>query len=120
MNKWTTVESIQNEFRSCFPALKLEFFVCKQSLESAYTDSNKLQPEYVFAFENDDFLDDGIEINSSDKVIEVEERFYEKYGLCAQIFFKSNNKWIQSVKSDHYSLLRLERELGFLEYPLLL
>ena len=113
INKWTTVGSIQRAFSSFFPAFKLELFLCKHNKESLYTDNKKLKPEYIIASDNQSILNCNIEINSADKVLDIEKMFYEKYGLCAQIFFKCKNGWIQTVKSDHYSLKRLEWELGF-------
>lgn len=120
INKWTTVGSIQREFSSFFTAFKLEFFLCKHNLESLYPDNEKLKPEYIIASNNQYILNCNIEINSADKVRDIEKMFYEKYGLCAQIFFKCNNRWIQTVKSDHYSLQRLEWELGFSKDSVLL
>ena len=92
---------------------KLEFFLCKHSQESLYPDNEKLKPEYIIASNNQYILNREIEITSADKVRDIEKMFYEKYGLCAQIFFKCKNRWIQTVRSDHYSLKRLEWELGF-------
>jgi hypothetical protein len=113
INKWTSVGSIQCAFSSFFPAFKLEFYLCKRSQESVYPDNEKLKSEYIVSSNNKSILGCTIEINSTDKVRDIERMFYEKYGLCAQIFFKCRNRWMQTVKSDHYSLKRLEWELGF-------
>jgi hypothetical protein len=113
VNKWTTVGSIQRAFSSLFPAFKLEFFLCKHSQESLYPDKEKLKPEYIIASNSQYILNREIKITSADKVTDIEKMFYKKYGLCAQIFFKCKNKWIRTVRSDHYSLKRLEWELGF-------
>ena len=113
INKQTTVERIQREFRSIFPGLKVEFYLCKQGVRPEYPESKKLHPQFLIASKNPQLLNSEIEINSSDKVNDIERMFYKKFGLCAQIFFRSNNKWVQTIKSDHYSLRRLRRELGF-------
>lgn len=109
----TTVEGIQREFRSLFPGLKLEFYSGKPGVRPGYPDTKKLHPQYLIASKNPYILNSDIEINSSDKVSEIEKMLFEKFGFYAQIFFKSNSRWIQTVKSDHYSLRRLRRELGF-------
>jgi hypothetical protein len=120
INKWTTIEAVQREFRSCFPGLKLEFYSCTQGLRSVYPDGKKPHPQYLIASNNQYDLNSNIIINSSDRVCEIEKMFYDKFGLCAEIFFKGHNRWIQTVKSDHYSLRRLRRELGFSQDFLLL
>jgi hypothetical protein len=120
VNKWTTVGSIQLAFNTFFPAFKLEFFLCKYNQESLFPDNEKLKPEYVISSDDKNILSRDIEIDSANKVRDIEKMFYEKYGLCAQIFFKCKNKWIQTVKSDHYSLKRLEWELGFSRHFVLL
>ena len=120
INKRTTIESIQREFRNFFPGLKLEFFLCKQGMRSVYPDSKRLDPKSLIASKSQHILDGEIRINSSDKVSEIEKMFYARFGLCAQIFFKSNNGWMQTVMSDHYSIRRLRRELGFSKDFLLL
>jgi hypothetical protein len=113
INKWTTVGSIQRAFSTFFPAFKLEFFLCKRNQESLFPENQKLKPDYLITSDSQSILNCNIEIDSADKVRDIEKMFYDKYGLCAQIFFKCKNKWIQTVKSDHYSLKRLEWELGF-------
>ena len=120
MNKWTTVGNVQRAFSSRFPAFKLEFFLCKHNQESFYSDNEKLKPEYIISYDNKSILNCNIEINSADKVRDIKKMFYEKCGLCAQIFFKSKNRWIRTVKSEHYSLKRLEWELGFSRHFVLL
>jgi hypothetical protein len=120
INKWTTLGSIQRAFSTFFPAFKLEFYKGKYNQDSLFSDNEKLKPEYIITCDNQNNLSPDIEIDSANKVRDIEKMFYEKYGLCAQIFFKCKNKWIQTVKSDHYSLKRLEWELGFSRNSVLL
>jgi hypothetical protein len=120
INESSTVGTIQRAFSSLFPGFKLEFFLFKRSPESLYPDNEKLKPEYSIASTDQSILNRDIEICSTDKIRDIEKMFYEKYGLCAQIFFKCKNRWIQTVKSDHYSLKSLEWELGLSRKSLLL
>jgi len=113
VNKWTTVGSIQRAFSALFPGFKLEFYLCKHCQESSYPNNQKLKPEYIVTSNSQYILNREIEITSADKVRDIEKMFYEKYGLCTKIFFKCKNRWIQTVRSDQYSLKRLEWELGF-------
>src|SRR5918996_5592272 len=94
ISKSTTVGSIQRAFTSFFPAFKLEFYSCKPNQQSVFPDSERLKPEYLIAADNKSISNCNIEIDSRDKVRDIEKKFYEKYGLCAQIFFKCKNRWI--------------------------
>ncbi len=99
-----TLKEVKQEFNQKFPHLKLEFY------EGEHVDG---KPSHA-SLQLDDSLSIGevrnkheegeLGIDGRLKVSTLENRFWEKYGLNVQVFRHSGNLWLQTTKTDHWTL----------------
>lgn len=100
----STIKEVQDAFSKAYPDLKIEFYKKPHS-------ENRLSPEkYKIAAEDADALQTiftnkaGIDISKSRTVAEFEKDFFETQGIAAQVFRRSGNIWLQTSKTDDWTL----------------
>ena len=99
-----TITSIQTEFNSKFPYLKLEFYdeaheVGEGSKTKFLIDVNQtIKAVRTIHTEGD------LSINGHLKVSTLEQNFAEMYGLNVQVFRNSNGLWLQTTSTDEWTL----------------
>lgn len=99
-----TIRSIQAEFNSKFPYLKLEFYdqpheVGEGSQVKSLIDVNQTIGEVRTIHTQGD-----LSINGHLKVATLEQNFAEMYGLNVQVFRDSNGLWLQTTSTDDWTL----------------
>lgn len=99
-----TIQSIQMEFTSKFPYLKLEFYrqpheVGEGSQVKSLVDADKMIGEVRTIHNQGD-----LSINGHLKVSTLEQNFAEMYGLNVQVFRKSGTLWLQTTSTDEWTL----------------
>lgn len=100
-----SIASIQREFQTHFPFLKLEFYDTEHvagegsPLNQQYQDNSKTIGEIRKKHTEGD-----LSINGHLLVKNLEKRFYVQYGLNVQVFRKSGNTWLQTVSTDSWTL----------------
>ncbi len=98
------ISEIQNEFNLFFPYLKIEFFKLPHKIGVG---SHK-----KLIFEKDKFISDCrtsknegfLLINDEVKVLDVEQQFFNEFGLSIQVFRKSGKVWLETSATDHWTL----------------
>lgn len=103
VHKEQSLKEIQQAFQQQYPFLKLEFFkephhVMQRSAVAPLLDRD--QP--VSKFTRVDGAE--IEIGPRQSVADMEKEFQEKLGFAAQVFRKANQVWIETSKTDGWSL----------------
>lgn len=98
------VFSIQEDFNTFFPFLKLEFF--SKPLHSSGTVARRLLSHDSRTLEECRTIQNnqGISINPSMTVAELEKNFRETYGLGIQVFRKSGKVWLETTLTESWTL----------------
>ena len=102
----TPVAEVQRIFHQTYPFLKLVFF--KKAHDEGAPSMAADQLEATGNFADIGMRGDGgsISIAPSRTVAELEMEMEERCGLHVQVFRKSDNLWIQTSVSDHWTLAR--------------
>jgi hypothetical protein len=104
------IRQIQSAFSAVFPYLKIEFFhngrgVNRLSPLTEMIPGEKLIGNYIKINSPGE-----IEVNSYRTVAELEREFSDKFGLEVQVYRKSGDLWIETSKSDGWTLDRQNEE----------
>ena len=105
-----TIANIQNDFQSAYPYLKLEFYQQPHEVAEpspawekipAATPIEDIRMVHTFGW---------IDINHKRTAMEVENDFRHIMGLNAQVMRKSGDLWLETTKTDNWTLGQLNDE----------
>jgi hypothetical protein len=97
-----TVEEVKEEFSTIFPYLRIGFFTKKQESEGAINEEVDPSTQLI---EVSGVLKEGdIEINPTDTIKVVEQKFEKQYGLPVHIFRKQKDVWMNTNITDDLTL----------------
>jgi len=114
-----TISDLQDRFSLCFPNLKIELCRKKHNWEE-YCAASEIYPAHMPIGKIRKIHQPGVlDIKSTYKVGEVEKALQETFGLNAQIYFRSGDKWVQTGKADNYTIGALQ-QAAYREYSVLL
>jgi hypothetical protein len=104
------IMAIQDEFNRMFPYLKLEFFSKPhkpggQSPKNLIEHNSKTLAECRVIHKEGDLV-----ITPTMTVIDLEQSFYNNYGLSAHVFRKSGRVWLETTVTDGWTLEEQNRE----------
>lgn len=111
------IREIQQEFNQWFPFLKLEFFprspkgTSDHSFRKIIPGDRKLGEMHVLR------KDGVIEVDEAMKVNDLEQIFQTQFGLSAQVFRKSGPVWLETTKTDNWTLAKQNRHGQELSIP---
>jgi hypothetical protein len=110
INDHRKVFAIQEEFNAAFPYLKLEFFL--KSNRSGGASSKKLLKHSSHTLgECRTIHNKGvITITPEMTVAELEQRFWEVYGLGIQVLRNSGKAWLETTVTDGWTLEEQNRQ----------
>jgi hypothetical protein len=96
--------TIQKEFSTLFPYLKIEFFA--RPHQSGGASSKKLMKHgNKFVFECRTIHTTGeITVTPQMTVAELEDHFRDVFGLNVQVFRRSGKAWLETTVTDHWTL----------------
>lgn len=95
---------IKREFSDKFPYLKLEFYA-KHHEEGEGSEAKLLiDDEHTIGSARASHQEGDLSIDGHLKVGNFERMFFEKYGLNVQVFRKSGSIWLQTIKTDEWTL----------------
>jgi hypothetical protein len=101
INKTKKLKSIQEEFQSCFPYLKIEFCSNTHSSGESSLKKNTLDCNLTIgAVQKDEFLD-AIKIDKLTNISVIENAFAKNLDLSAHVFLESGNFWLQTTATDN-------------------
>ena len=98
------ISTIQNEFNSMFPFLKLEFFKHVHEVRQGSPKKDMLNSNLSLKQFSKKNLDGKLEIKDGMKVSDLESSFQMLFNLSAQVFRKSAGTWIETSVTDDWTL----------------
>lgn len=118
INRSKSIASIQNDFQSHFPYLKIEFFNSKHQIGEASLKENVIGGQLALSDVNPAIISGELALLPDLKVGELEQLFAEKFGLSVQVFHKSGSIWLQTTRTDNWSLIEQNKHAEEKEYPI--
>jgi hypothetical protein len=104
IEKGMRLKEIQKRFNNAYPFLKLEFYNKPHPEKKLSPNSEKLNPEEKIRKINHSAGHHSIKIDSNRTVADLEQEFWNFFGLSAQVFRKSGNLWIETSLTDTWTL----------------
>lgn len=105
-----SIHDFQAAFQQYFPFLKIEFYEKMHQVGEASPQKNQYNHQMTFG-EIQPALPDGVLTISPDiTVLELENILETTYGLSAQLFRKSGSVWLQTIRTDNWTLQALNDE----------
>ncbi len=101
ISKNDTLDSIQKKFQSSYPFLMLEFFKTKGEGRAS---RERLPASLVVQYAGDLHSHIWISIKGNRTVGKLEDDFCRKTGLNVQVMRRSGNLWIETTKTDSWTL----------------
>lgn len=101
---------LQQDFNALFPFLKIEFFkaphtVGEGSAKNQLHDNNRIVSDCRLK------KSEGLLVISDDMTVsDLEAKFFDDFGLSAQIFRKSGNVWLETSATDGWTLRQQNQE----------
>jgi hypothetical protein len=104
------IGNIQSEFNQAYPYLKIEFFQGEHQTNMLSSKMDMISGENLVGKFVKINNPGEIDIGGGRTVAQVERDFADKFGLSAQVFRKSGGLWIETSKSDDWTLDRQNEE----------
>jgi hypothetical protein len=98
------VKDLQREFASKYEFLKIEFFKKIHVDNELSPNVQRIDPVEKIGNLVKTEKTGVIDINSNRTVAEVEADFRNQFGLSVQVYRKSGDLWIETSKTDHWTL----------------
>ena len=100
----TRLSDIKKQFSDIYPFLKIEFFKKPHAKHKLSSEADRIildKPIALLAKVNRDVV---IDINGKRTVLQVEQDFWNFFGLSVQVFRKAMNMWIETSFTDSWTL----------------
>lgn len=104
------LKDIQQEFNEKFPYLKIEFYEGAYEVGKPTEAHRQLNPEVAVEDVRQGGAEGELNLDGQLKVAALEERFWELFGLNVQVFRLSGNLWLQTSKTDQWTLEEQNRK----------
>jgi hypothetical protein len=104
IEKQHTVQELFNQFSEKFPHLKLEFYAHEHDHHQGSPATDQLPHSQSLADINPHLDDEIVQIGETMTVSEFENLMKQKFNLNVQVFRKSNDVWLQTTATDHWTL----------------
>jgi len=104
INDSMSVAAIQEEFRSLYPFLKIEFYDIPHEWRELSPWRHRFAANAVIGAIRNKHGHGLMELHGSQKVGEVEQAFRKHFGLNVQVFRKQGEYWIQTGGTDELTL----------------
>ena len=104
-----TIKEIQETFHARFPQLKIEFYRTAHQVGEGNPNREKLDTALLISQIRSADTTGELSINGHLKVSSLEGRFADTFGLNVQVFRKSGNLWLQTTKTDNWTLSALDK-----------
>ncbi|MEZ4720676.1 MAG: hypothetical protein R2813_02235 [Flavobacteriales bacterium] len=99
-----TISEVQAEFSKHFPFLKLEFYKTEHQEGQGSTEKERIASNRTIGEVRSNHESGGLSIHGNQKVSTLESAFHDVYGLNVQVFRKSADVWLQTIKTDEWTL----------------
>jgi hypothetical protein len=103
---------VQQEFQQNFPYLKIEFYVGSHKMGEGSRAEETLDAQLSIGEVRTKHKEGDLQIDGDLEVRQLEQLFYDDYGLNVQVFRQSGHLWMQTSASDHWTLEKQNRKGG--------
>ena len=105
-----SIRTLQSEFQLLYPFLKIECY--SQKHESGHATPHDLQLNHNLTIgEISGFKKEGeIQVDPILTVTELEDKLSSEFGIFIQVFRQSGSIWLQTVKTDNWTLGQQNQE----------
>ena len=110
INDKSTISNIQREFNNEFPFLRIEFFKKMHKPGEGLSKNVMYNSDMVIGDIRSNHLSGELQIDGDIKVSELEDRMAKEFGLSIQIFRKSGNVWLETTRTDSWTLKQQNEE----------
>lgn len=104
-----TIHQVQDKFQEHFPFLKIEFFKTSHDEMEGSPKENMITENHLLGDIRTNHSAGELSIHGNQKVTTLEEHFEENYGLNVQVFRKSGKNWLETTKTDEWTLSEQNR-----------
>ncbi len=104
INKNEKLKDIQQQFQEHYPFLKIEFFKKSHEEGEGSKPKTQLDSNLIIGEVQKTNKEGLLHIRAITKVSELEHDLSEQFGLSVQVFRKSGNVWLQTTKTDDWTL----------------
>lgn len=104
-----TIAQVQTAFKEHFENLKIEFYEASHG-EGQGSAGAPLPADRTIGSVRTKHDEGELSINGHQKVATLEDRFEEVFGLHVQVFRKSGQLWMQTTRTDDWTLSEQNRE----------
>lgn len=99
-----TIKEFRKEFNSIFPYLKIEFFHEPSGKGKLLSKDKMIGSDEILSRLSNTFQEGELVFYNITKVEDLEKSLLQDFGLCAQVFRKSGNLWLETSATDSWSL----------------
>ena len=99
-----TIAEIKDDFNKFFPGLSLAFYKKPHAVGMASSPKEEIDEKTALKDLIDFSGGEYIEVDPEMSVMDLESSMQDKYNLSLQVFRKSNDLWLQTSSTDHWSL----------------
>ena len=104
ITKNTTTAEVIESFVSAFPYLKLVFYKKSHDHFQSSQKNDEIKENVVLKNLNENLVKGKVEWKGDKSVDNLETYMEESFGLHVQVFRKSGDIWLQTSKTDHWTL----------------
>ncbi|MBZ5859504.1 hypothetical protein [Flavihumibacter profundi] len=98
------LNEVQKEFNTYFPYLKIEFFQRMHGVKKASPPQRMYPHNLTISEARTNNTEGYLDLWPDMSVAELEQAFWDKYGLSIQVFRKSGNLWLETTMTDKWTL----------------
>jgi hypothetical protein len=104
-----TVGEVKEQFSKAYPHLKLEFYSRAHSAGEGSADAHRLADDTLLAEAAGTRVRGEVHLHGNMKTATLEKELMEEFGLHVQVFRLSGKLWLQTTKTDDWTLGEQER-----------
>ena len=98
------IADIKAEFCAQYPGLKIGFYKNPHSHHKGSPANEEIDDNQTIGEVTNKIDPGNINLSEDQTVSAVESAFEEQFGLHVQVFRRSNNLWLQTSATDHWTL----------------
>lgn len=99
-----TIEDIKNAFHSRYQWLKLEFYKQPHAEGEGSPAQETITGNPTIGSIRTSHNEGDLKFDGSTSVADLEQRFWNIFGIAVQVFRKSGDKWLQTAATDSWTL----------------
>lgn len=104
------IADLQKEFNRAFPFLKIEFFKKRHAVGKPSARAEMISSRLKIKDARTRHSEGVAHISSHMSVSEIENLFWEQFGLSVQVFRKSGMTWLETTATDSWTLAKQNKQ----------